>query len=1023
MNTKNIFSRIVRASMEHGRVVIVVTAGLMLASYYSLSTLSFDILPEINKPIVTIFAVADGFAAEEVETLVLTPIERSILGAPGVERVRGAASFGQAIVTVEFAWGSDIYRNRQILQEFMSKASLPKDVKPELAPPSSIMGEFLWIGLTKTSDSALTGTELRTLAEWVIKPALLQTKGVSDVLVQGGDVAEVRIEFNQEKLNARGLTFDGVVQALQGAFSNASGGVLVSKEKEYAVRILSPFTNPLEKAASIVVATRDGIPVTLDMVANIRMATSPVRGAATVDGTDGVIVRVIKQADAETLSLTKAIDVQVETLKQSLPQDAVVYTDLFRQETFISNGLSNVERALVESAVMVVIITFLFLLHWRATTVTLLAIPLSILVTFIIFKLFGLTINVMTLGGLAVAVGELVDDAIIGVENVLRRLTDGKRGVRDYITTITDAISEVRNSIVYATALVVVVFFPLLFIPGIEGRLLAPLGVAYIVSLLASLVVSITIAPLLMWYLFKGEREGQSHESKVAVRVRDWFTKWVERAVRYPSVVIAGMAFCIVLTVGLYFTAGKEGIPPFNEGSFTVNVLTPYGSDLTFTKSVSERFSKDAQNIPGVTRVSSIIGRAGGDPHDSGSNQAEVAVIFDSKHESTTEERITAIQSKAQSYSAEAQFSIGQPITHRIEEIISGVRAPIAIKVYGTEYEAMERLARDVAGALAAQPGVLNVTTKKATEVPEVHMVLSAEKMEKRGVIASEYLRGTDDSLIGVQVGEDRTGIARVPIVARVKTDALVNPESLQDLAVNNTLISNVGTIRISTGKNRINHEGGKRFITVSANYNGTNVVGAVEAVVQAFKERRLETGLSLSYEGTYQSQKDSSRILGLAFIVVLFLMFGILYYAFGSSRLALIILANIPTAFVGSMLAIFATGNSLSLAHIVGFISLSGIVARNGIMLVSKIQDKEKAGESATEKAVIESVSERVTPVLMTSLVTGLALVPLLIASGEPGKEMLYPLAVVLTSGLVTSTLASFFVTPVLYMVASKRK
>ncbi len=1018
MQKENIFSKIIRFSITSPKLIIITTIAMIVASIYSLQTLKFDILPEINKPIITVFAPADGLASEEVETLVLIPLENAILGAPGVEKVRGAATFGQAILTIEFTWGSDIYKNRQIIEEYISKANIPKDVIPTLAPPSSIMGEFMWIGVKNNENGKLSGQELRSLADWVIRPQLLQVKGVSDVLVQGGDVKELRLELDQEKLNNYNLSFPEVVKKLDGVFNNASGGILINKGKEYPIRLFSPFTDAINQAENIIVGKDENKNIILGEVAKISYQDSPVRGSASVDGEDGVILRVVKQADVETLSLSKEIDGKIKQIQNSLPEDAILLTDLFRQETFISNGLNNVQSALLESAIMVVIITFLFLLNWRATGITLVAIPLSILITLIVFKMMGLSINVMTLGGLAVAVGELVDDAIIGVENTLRRLGDKKWKELPLTDIIVKAIGEVRGSIIYATILVAIVFLPLLLIPGIEGKLLAPLGIAYIVSLLASLVVAVTVSPLLMRYGFKkNSDENHNHESKVAKKVREFLEKFVVKSIQFPKVILGITILSVVLTIGLYVFAGKEGIPQFNEGSFTISMQTPYGSDLNLTKNLSRKVSDEIKKIEGISRVSSITGRAGGDPHDSGSNQSEIGVVYFSNDKKSTNERIGELQNILSAYKNDALFSIGQPITHRVEEIISGVRAPIVIKVFGNDLAAMDRLGEEIKTSLENKPGVLNPTIKKAVEVPEVRIYLNSNKLIDRNVYAGEYITEFDDSLIGVQVGEERKNNERIPIVARLNTSANNNPESLQDISVDGLEIDSLGIIKVENGKNRINHEGGKRFITISANYNGDDIVGAVRSVINEFANKKLETGLSISYEGNYKSQKDSSITLGISFIVVLIIMFGILQYAFQSSKLALIALTNIPTAFLGSMIAILLTGYSVNLAHIVGFISLSGIVARNGIMLISKIKEKEDEdlGE-VNDRSLLHAVSERITPVLITSLVTGLALVPLLISSDAPGKEMLFPLAVVLTGGLITSTIASFFITPALY-------
>jgi HME family heavy-metal exporter len=882
------------------------------------------------------------------------------------------------------------------------------------------MGDLMWIGITSKEGSNLSPRDLRSLADWTLRPELLKVKGISNVLIQGGELKELRIELNQNKLNNYHLSFDEVVDKLNGAFNNTAGGILTSQGQEYPIRVMSPFINPIEHAGKILIDKSADENVSLDQIAKVFYADSPVRGAATISGKDGVILRVYKQSDVETISLTKTVDEKIAELKNSLPEGVELHSNLFRQESFISVGLSNVERALVESAIMVLVITFLFLMSWRATVVTIVTIPISILIAFIIFKLLGLSINVMTLGGLAVAVGELVDDAIIGVENSLRYFADKKYKEIPISKLIIAAISEVRGSIVYATILVAIVFVPILFIPGIEGKLLAPLGFAYIISLLASLLVSVTISPVLIKLFYKNkldEFKNETHESKISKIIKEKIIVYVSKVLDFPKQVFVLTLFSILITVTIYSFAGKEGIPPFNEGSFSVNILKPVGTDLQTTKEFTRTVSLDLQKIDGVEIVGGITGRAGNDPHDSGSNQSEIAIVFKKDDEKNSKERTTLIQEKLRNFEGEATFSVGQPITHRVEELLSGVRAPIAIKVFGTDLEKMDILATEIASDLSKENGVNNVSIKKATEIPEFKIFLNPNKLLNNGIYANEYLEEFERSFIGLKVGEERKENERIPIVARLETKLLNDVKSIQDVSIDNTDLNAIADTKITNGRNRINHEGGKRFITISANYNGSDIVGAVQNIVDKYKDKKLDTGLSISYEGNYKSQKESSKTLAIAFIVVLILMFYVLKYLFTDSKLVAIVMLNIPTAFLGSMIFILLTGNSLNLAHIVGFISLSGIVARNGIMLISKIKDKEDAEPGyMSDKYLLEAVGERITPVLITSLVTGLALIPLILVSDAPGKEMLYPLAIVLVGGLITSTVTSFFITPALY-------
>lgn len=1001
--------------------MLVVSVLVSIVGAWSLATMKVDVLPDINKPTVSVLAEAEGLAPEEVERLVLTPLEAAVSGAPGVERVRGSASFGLAIVNAEFGFGSDIFRNRQIIQERISRVELPGGVRPVLGPVGSVMGEIMWAGIT-SEDRDADPMQLRTLADWTVRPALLRVPGVSDVIVLGGDVREWQINLNAEQMRRHDLHIEDITEKVQSALTNKSGGLLVQGGKEYPLRILIA-PNEISELADIAVAGGDdAAPVRLADVAEIREGPSPVRGSATIDGQQGVILRVAKQPEAETLEVTEAVDEAIEALQSSLPPGIDIKTDLFRQEDFIHAGLENVLEALRDGTILVVIILILFLMNARVTVITLTAIPLSILVTAIVFRGFGLSVNVMTLGGLAVAIGELVDDAIVDVENVFRRLRDWRAGgMREPIREVVFAASsEVRNSIVYATVLVGVVFLPIFFIPGVEGRLLSALGAAYLISLVASLIVSLSVTPVLASLLLKGGG-GKSHEEETR------FVRFIKRrmepaivwSIRHSNTMMVGTAVVLVLAGLLYLRAGKEGIPPFNEGSATISVVLPVGTDIDTSNQFASQVEKALAQVEGVKRVSHLTGRAGADAHDSGANTSEIQVVFEEGLEAESERLFAEVQ-KVLDKIGGADYSLGQPITHRVEELLSGVRAPVVIKVFGDDLTELRATADRVRDELAKQPGVENPQVQREVLVPEFRIYPDANRLAEYGVSSGEVAEELEEGLLGARVGQVQIGPARVDVVARYDPESRGSSDALRDLGLPFPGAESLGAaadIRLDAGRNRFSHEGGKRVLVVSANYQGRDIVGAVDAVNKTMSGQRLPTGQSISYEGTYKSQKENSRRLAILFTLGLILIFAILYRAFRAVPLVLQIMLNIPTVFIGGVIGVWLTGGILNLAHLVGFISLAGIVSRNGIMLIGRcLTLVRQEGSAASEGTVVRATLDRVVPVLMTSLVTSLALIPLILAGGEPGKELLNPLAVVIFGGLISSTAISLFLTPAVF-------
>jgi CzcA family heavy metal efflux pump len=1011
---------IISYSLKHQWRVVAATFAIAALGVWSFMTMKVDVLPDINKPTVAVFTEAEGFAPEEVERLVLAPVENAVAGAPGVSRVRGTASFGLAIVQAEFEWGSDVYRNRQIIQERLARLDLPESVRPVLGPVSSIMGEIMWVGLTAPNQK-IDGRELRTIADWTVRPALLRVPGVSDIIVLGGDVKEWQVNLNPEAMRRYDIRIADVEEKLSSVLANKSGGLLVQGGKEYPLRILvSP--QDISEIEEVGITTWNNRGIRLADIATVAEGISPVRGGATIDGKPGVILRIAKQPEAETLAVTKAVDDALLGIGRSLPEGVTLQNDLFRQEWFINAGLSNVRSALLEGIIVVALILALFLMHGRVTFVTLVSIPLSILVTAIVFRALGFSVNVMTMGGLAVAVGELVDNGIVGVENVFRRLREWKvGGMKEPIHAVVfEGTREVLSSIIVATVLVVIVFLPVFFIPGVEGRLLASLGGAYLVALIASLLVSLTITPVLCGLLLTPKHlEGHEGDTKFVKFVKDKMTVPIIWGIAHVRTLITVTVVGMVLTGMLYYFAGKEGIPPFNEGSATISVVLPVGTDLGTSNAFASRVEKEIGKIDGVVSVGHITGRAGADPHDSGANTSEIQVTFSQELEGETQEMFAKVQTVIDRFPG-ADFSIGQPITHRVEELLSGVRAPIVIKVYGDDLKDLKQTAELIREELAKQVGVKNPQVQKEVLLPELRIYPDRNRLADYGISSGEIAEELEEGLLGVRIGQVQEGPARTAVTLRYDPSWRGNSDGIRDLALpfaNVESLGNAAELRLDAGRNKFSHEGGKRVLVVSANYLGGNIVGAVDAVKRTLESTKLPTGQFISYEGTYKSQKENSFRLGILFAVGLLLILWVLYQTFKSVPIAFQIMLNIPPAILGGMIAVWITGGEINLAHLVGFISLAGIVSRNGIILISHTLNLVGKNENGvTKEVVIRATLDRVVPVLMTSLVTALALIPLLIGASEPGKELLHPLAVVIFGGLITSTIVSLIFTPSMF-------
>ncbi len=1021
---------IIRFSLVYRWLVFGLTGVIVVVGMWSLMTMKVDVLPDINKPTVSVFTEGEGMAAEEVEQLILGQVEAAVAGAPGVTRVRSTASFGLAIVNAEFEWGTDIYRNRQIIQERLANLNLPGDARPVLGPVSSIMGEIMWVGIT--DDTLKTSPmELRSLADWTIRPALLRVEGISDVIIMGGDVKEWQVNLNAELMRKQGIGSEDVVAAVEGALSNKSGGLLVQGSKEYPIRIMAQ-PSQVSDLENITLETKSGDTLRLVDIAQLVERPSLVRGAASVDGKPGVVLRIAKQPDAETLIVTQSVDDVLKNLEKSLPPGVKLQNDLFRQEWFINQGLKNVIEGLRDGTIFVVIVFILFIMNMRVTFITLTAIPLSILVTAIVFRFFEFSVNVMTLGGIAVAIGELVDDAIVDVENVFERLKEWRANgmKKDPLEVVFEASSEVRNSIVYSTILVAIVFLPLFFLPGVEGRLIASLGAAYLISLLASLLISLTVTPALSLVLLAGKSnkskknddyaDKKEADTKVVAFLKKRFTPMVLWGINHSTTLIGTTLIAVIISVVMLAMAGKEGIPPFNEGSATISVILPVGTDLDTSNRFATRVENDIKKIDGVIRVSHLTGRASADPHDSGANSSEIQVTFEPGREKETEKFFEKIQKVLETYPS-ADFSLGQPITHRVEELLSGVRAPIVVKVFGDNLQDLRDTAEMVRAEFAKNPEVKNPQLQKEVLVPEFRIYINHQELANYNVSASHLGEELENGLLGATAGQVQIGAARTDVVVRYDAISRGNSYALRDLTLPfeglNSLSGGATDIRLEGGRNKFSHEGGKRTLTVSANYQGSDIVGAVEQVKTSLEQKQLPIGTTLSYEGTYKSSKENTQRLAVMFIIGIISIFVVLNRAFNSSRIALLIMVNIPLVAIGGVVAVYLTGRIVNLAHLVGFISLAGVVSRNGIMLVSHcIQLIRKEGKPFSKETIVEATEDRLVPILMTAIVAALGLIPLIITGKEPGKELLYPLANIVFGGVMSSTLISLFLTPALF-------
>jgi HME family heavy-metal exporter len=1014
------FNLLVTQSLKNRLIVLAAAVLLILGGAVLLPRLSVDVLPDLNRPTVVVMTEVEGFAPQEVEQRVTWPIEAAMTGLPGVSRIRSESHVGLSIVSVEFDWSADLLRVRQQVAERLARVTgqIPPAAVPHLAPMTSIMGEIMLIALT--SDT-LSPMELRELADYTVRPRLLTLPGVAQVIPMGGEVRQIHISPNLLAMQALDIGTGDLEAAVRRFGQNTGGGLVDQYAQEFQVRNVG-VTTRLEDLRDMVVATRRGQPVLLQQVASVSFAPRVKRGEAGHNGKPAVIVSVQKVPLADTLRLTRLVEAKLAELQATLPKGVSVNNIQFRQATFIETSIRNLQTVLIEAAVVVAVILVLFLLDWRATAISLTAIPLSMLATVYVFWLMGLTINTMTLGGLAIAIGELVDDAVVDLENIMRRLGENAASAtpRPVLHVIAAASQEVRSGIVYATAIVVLVFVPLFALSGIEGRLFAPLGVAYIVAILASLVVSITLTPVLAYYLVASRPPRQHRESRLIRKLTAWNRAALERALeaRGPMLTAAGLA--VVLASASLMTFPRTFLPPFNEGTITVNVLYNPGISLAVSNRLGQIAERILLEVPEVRSVGRRTGRAELDEHAEGVHSSE----FDIDLAREGRPRDAVINDIRQRLSAlPAGINVGQPISHRLDHLLTGVRAEIALKIFGDDLDTLRSIAEDFRARMATIPGIADLQIEKKVPVPQVRILIDYQRAALYGLSAAGITQALEGLANGRIVSQIADGPKRLDVVMRLG-DTSRSTAGLGDLLVTTPTgpipLRLVASVSEHEGPSQILREGTRRRLIVMANAGEEGNLGRiVEGVRTVISQTRLPPGYSVSLEGMYQAQEEATRTIGALALVSLALIFLILYQRYRSAVLSLIVMASIPFALIGSVAALWIAGLPLSVASMVGFITLAGIAARNGILKISHCVNLAlDEGRPLTRDLVVRGSLERLPPVLITALSAGLALLPLMWGAGEAGREILHPVAVTIFGGLVSATLLDLVLTPLLLVM-----
>jgi len=1033
---------IIRFALQQRLLVLAVSVFLIGYGGWQAVNMEIDVFPNLNRPRVVIMTEAHGMAPEEVESLITIPLETALNGAAGVQAVRSSSGVGISVVYVEFDWSTDIYIDRQIVNERLQIVadSLPEGIQPQLAPISSIMGQILMVGMWSEGE-VTSPMEVRTLADWVVRKRLLSIPGVSQVFTMGGGRKQFQVLVDPDALLRSGISLHEVRTACEESNENATGGYLDEQgPNEFLVRSLGRVQS-IDDLKKIVVKMRDGRPVLLSDVAQVVEGAQVKRGdsSAYVRQSDGsfaggpaVVLTINKQPNADTREVSNQIVKALEDLQATLPSDIRIQPELYSQKAFIDRAISNVMEALRDGGILVVIILFIFLMNFRTTFITLTAIPLSIVITALIFTALGISINTMTLGGLAVAIGELVDDAIVDVENIYRRLSENKRSEnpRHPLLVVYQASVEIRNSIVFGTIIVVMVFIPLFALSGMEGRLFAPLGIAYIVSILSSLFVSLTLTPVLSYWLLPKMRATNHEQGGPLLRL----LKWTAGGLISMSIKFSGAILCMAM-VGVAIAAlflsqlERDFLPPFNEGTAQLNVILPPGTSLRKSNEIIESVMQRLMEIEGVDAFSRRTGRAELDEHAEGVNQSEVLINFNENSEQSREQVLDEIRD-AMTEIPGIVTTVEQPMAHLISHMLSGVKAQVGIKIYGDELSVLRTKAKEMEAAMRDVPGVTDLMVEPQVEIPQLRIQLDHDKLALYGLTPMYVNHYIETAMNGQVVSQVLQGQKTFDLLIRMKEEYRENLDTLKRLAIElpeggTTPLSSVAKIYKSTGPNTVNREQVRRRIIVQCNVTGRGLVDVVQEIQDRQKSivASMPPGYLVEYGGQFESQQSASRVISILFMVSLIGVFLVLYSMFRSISFSLQVMAALPMAFIGSVAALVLTGQTLTVAAMVGFISLGGIASRNGILLLNHyIHLVRYEGETWSKSMIVRAGQERLAPVLMTALTSGIGLVPLALSAGEPGKEILYPVATVIIGGLLSSTVLEFLVRPALFWTFGRK-
>lgn len=1023
-------NKIIHYSLHNRLVVLVCAVLLLIGGTYTAYHTDVDVFPDLTAPTVVVMTEANGMAPEEVERLVTFPVETAVNGATHVRRVRSSSTTGFSVVWVEFDWGTDIYLARQIVSEKLAIVTddLPQNVgRPTMGPQSSILGEMMIIGLTSDTTSLL---DVRTMADWTIRPRLLSTGGVAQVAVIGGDIKEYQILLDPARMKHYGVGLDQVLLVCRQMNQNANGGVLYEYSNEYIIRGVLTTTKAEELAKGVVAMTPDNTPILLEDIATVKIGgKQPKLGLASERTKPAVLITVTKQPNTSTIELTEKLDAVMADLQKNLPSDVHVSTDIFRQSRFIDSSINNVKNSLFEGSFFVIIVLFLFLMNVRTTVISLVALPLSLLVSILTLHYLGLTINTMSLGGMAIAIGSLVDDAIVDVENVYKRLRQNRllpveqqRPTKDVVF---DASREVRMPILNSTLIIVVSFVPLFFLTGMEGRMLVPLGIAFIVALFASTVVALTLTPVLCSYLLDRKGEKPTQDAWVARKLRGVYEKALLFSIHHKQAVLGSTIVVFVVALGLFFTLGRSFLPPFNEGSFTINVSSLPGISLEESDKIGRRAEELLLQVPEIQTVARKTGRAELDEHALGVNVSEIEAPFELKDRSRAE--VTNDVREKLSTISGANIEIGQPISHRIDAMLSGTEANIAIKLFGTDLNRMFQIGNQIKDAVKGIEGLVDLKVEQQIERPQLTITPKRDILAKFGIPLPEFQEYVNVMLGGEVVSQVYDDGKTFDLTVKTSDESRATMDDIRNLMIdaNGTKVplSYVAEIRSAAGPNTINRENVRRKIVISANVSERDLRGVVNDIQRAVNEKIvLPEGYHIEYGGQFESEQAASRTLLLTSLMSLLVIFLLLYHEFKDARESGVVMINLPLALIGGVFILCLTSGEISIPAIIGFISLFGIATRNGMLLISHYTQLRSEG-MALQQAVVQGSLDRLNPILMTALSSALALIPLAVNGDLPGNEIQSPMATVILGGLLSSTFLNGFIIPIIYLLMNKEE